>query len=305
MKRYLFPLFLLLALALSGQDAKEKPFPACFPADTMVVLRIDAAQLMDQRLFQDFLGAKVEGMDAFFQKVQTWTGINLGTLTDVWVGVQKKDHTVLVLKGDFDLQLIQSTVLNIDTAQVVQRPGVPFAVTLPDNKKPGQFNLAALLDKKTLVFGKPDLVDGFLACLKGNGKGLAPEMAARSVGLMKNKQLLSVLLTSLPASEIRKNPWLSLMTHVQGSADATEKDLVLEARIGLAKPEMREPATKAVEGVRDVYGLLDNNLRKLGPLKEMVLEGITVKPDDKDLVLQLAVPMDVAERLIRQKLNLP
>jgi hypothetical protein len=37
----------------------------------------------------------------------------------------------------------------------------------------------------------------------------------------------------------------------------------------------------------------------------MVLEGITVKPDDKDLVLQLAVPMDVAERLIRQKLNLP
>jgi hypothetical protein len=305
MKRCLPLCLLLVALTTFGQAAKEKPFPACFPADTLVVFRIDAAQLMDQRLFQDVLGAKLGGMDAFFQQVQGWTGVNLNTLTEAWVAVQKKDHVVMVLKGEFDTQLIQSTVLNIDAAQVVQRPGVPFAVTLPDDKKPGQFNLAALLDKKTLVFGKPDLVDSFLACLKGNGKGLPPEVAARAAALMGSKRLLDVLLTSIPASEMRKNPWLSLIAHVQGAASITDTDLVLQAKIGLVKPEMREPATKAIEGVRDIYGMLDDNLRKLGPLKGMLLEGITVKPDEKDLFLELAVPMDVAERLVRQKFNLP
>ena len=296
-------LLCLLSLAIAAQEKAEKPFPACFPPDSMVVLRIDAAQLMDQRLFQDVLGAKVDGMDAFFQQVQTWTGVNLATLTETWVAVQKEDHMVMVLKGDFDTQLIQSTVLNIDTAQIVQRPGVPFAVTLPDDKKPGQVNLAALLDKRTLVFGKPDLVDSFLACLKGNGKGLAPDAAKRAVAMGTSKALLSALVVSLPAKEIQKNPWMKLIKHIEGSANVGETDLVLQVKAGLEKPEMREPATKAIEGIRDLYGMLGNDMRKLGPLKEMVLEGIEVKPDPEDLVLELTVPTEVAERLIRRKMK--
>jgi hypothetical protein len=260
---------------------------------------------MDQPLFEEVLGAKVGGVDAFFQQIQTYTGVNLSTMTEVWIAVEKKDNALILLKGTFDPQLIASTVLNIDTAQVVQRQGVPFAVTLPDNKHPGQFNLAAVLDEKTMAFGKPELVDTFLAAFKGNGPGLAEDDAARAVAMMKSEGLLTALLLNMPEKEVRKNPWMRLFTHAELVASTTQDDLVIDGRLGLKKPEMREPATKAIEGVRDIYALLDDDLRKLKPMQEMLLEGIKVQPDRQDLVVQLAIPMEIADRMIRQKFKLP
>ena len=304
MKR-LAALILLTAFLLHAQaPPPEKPLPSCFPADTMLVARFDVAQMLDQRVFQDFMTAKLGGMDAFFLQFQTWTGIDLGTIKTGWLGLVKEDHVVIVLKGAFDVQTVQSTVLNIDTAQVVRRPGVPFAVMLPENKKPGDFNMAALLDKETLVFGRPDLVDGFLAALKGKGKGLPPPAVALTIPMLKSESLVSAALISLPEAELRKNPLMRLFTHGQITADLSEEDLELTLEVGLKKPEMREPATKAIEGIRDLYGMLDDDLRQIPRLAEIALEGISVRPDKKRLLLDLTLSREVVEGLLREKLGL-
>ena len=169
-----FALLLLMATLSLAAQAPAKLFPACFAPDTMAVVRIDVSQLMAQPLFQEALTLKVGDTQAFFLNIRNYTGVDLASIKEAWIGVQKKDNVAIVLKGAFDLQAIQTQILNIQTAQVVQRPGVPFAVTLPDDKKPGQFNLAAVLDEETMAFGKPDLVDGFLAAYVGNGAGLCP-----------------------------------------------------------------------------------------------------------------------------------
>jgi len=167
-------LLVLATLPIFAQAPAAKLFPACFAPDTMAVVRIDVSQLMAQPLFQEALTLKVGDTQAFFLNIRNYTGVDLASIKEAWIGVQKKDNVAIVLKGAFDLQAIQTQILNIQTAQVVQRPGVPFAVTLPDDKKPGQFNLAAVLDEETMAFGKPDLVDGFLAAYVGNGAGLCP-----------------------------------------------------------------------------------------------------------------------------------
>lgn len=196
-------LFALLSLPLLAQESAKKSFPACFAPDTMAVLRIDAAQLMEQPLFQEALTLKVGDIQTFFQNIRNATGVGLGAIKEAWIGVQKKDHVAMVIKGTFDMQAIQNLVLNIGTAQVVQRPGVPFAVSLAENNKPGQFNLAALLDPETMVFGKPELVDAFLAAYLGNGTGLPAASAARANAMLESKALVTGVLLNLPP---RGNP---------------------------------------------------------------------------------------------------
>ncbi len=298
-------LLALVSLPLLAQEPAKKSIPACFAPDTMAVLRIDAAQLMEQPLFQEVLTLKVGDIQTFFQNIRNATGVDLGAIKQVWIGVQKKDHVAMVIKGNFDMQAIQNLMLNIGTAQVVQRPGVPFAVSLPEDNKPGQFNLAALLDAETIVFGKPELADAFLAAYLGNGNGLPAASAARANALLESKALVTGVLLNLPAEETRKNPWMTLFTYAEIEASLTDPDVVLKVALGLRKPEMREPLAKAVEGIRDTYKLLDEDLRRLGPIPSMLLEGATLQPDAERLVVQVSIPQEVAERLIRQKMGMP
>jgi hypothetical protein len=74
--------------------------------------------------------------------------------------------------------------------------------------------------------------------------------------------------------------------------------------LGLKKPEMREPATKVLEGVRDLYPLLGANMQKLPQLVSMLLEGATVAPDPKNLVIELVLPKEMIEHFLGQKMGL-
>lgn len=298
-------LLVLAVLSLRADAPPAKPFPACFPAATFLLVRFDAVQLLDQGLVQEALTAKVGDINTFIGNIRTATGVDLGSITEVWIAVLKKDHAVIVLKGAFDLPVIQGAVMNIDAVQKVQRPGVPLALLLPDNKKPGSSNLAAILDNEKMVFGPPELVDDFLAAYLGEGEGLPPAFAGRANGMLGGKAMLDALLLRMPPEELRKNPWMTLFTHAQGAVSLAGQDVQFEAALGLRKPEMREPAMKMIEGMRDIYLLLDENMRRLDPLPSMLLEGVAVKPDAELLVLRAALPREVVERLLRQKLGMP
>lgn len=297
-------LLVMAALSLAAQ-APVKLFPACFAPDTMAVIRLDATQVMDQALFQEFLASKANEAGTFFDKVYKGTGVDLNTVKEAWIGLRGKNQMVIVLKGTFDADAIQAQVRNIETMQVVQRPGVPLAVILNNKNNPDKTNAAAVLNKETLVFGRPELVDAFLTALLGKGEGLPPERAAQANAMLESKAMVSALILNLPEKQVAKQPWLALFTCAEIQASLSGQDMVLDVALGLAKPEMQEPATKVLEGVRDLYGLLDENLRRLGPMQTMLLEGITVKPDDKRLVVELALPREVVEQFLRQRMGLP
>jgi len=298
-------LLVMAASALLAQAPAAKLFPSCFSPNTLAVMRIDATQVMDQPLFQEFLATKAGDGVPFFEKILNGTGVDLETMREIWVAPQQgKDRMVMVLKGNFDAQLIEGRVQAIDTMQVVERPGVPLAVLLGNGNNPDKNNLAALLDKETMVFGKPQLVDEFLAAKLGKGKGLPPAFATRANAMLKNKALFSAVLLKLPPKQMRKAPWMALFTHAEAQAFVDGQDVELEVTLGLKKPEMREPATKLLEGARDLYALLDKDLQKLPHLASMLLEAAAVTPDPKNLVIELALPRQLIEGLLRQKMGL-
>ena len=294
-----------LAVSLGAQPpVQEKPVTSCFPAATNAVIRVDAAGLFEDRLFLDFLDRKVGGKIEFFREFRTWTGIDLGTLKAGWVGVIRENQAVIVLDGTFDIPTVQAAVLNIDTVQVVQRPSIPLAIMLPDDKRPGQSNLVAVLDESTLVFGPPDLADAFLAALKGKGEGLPPARAALCASLAGDASLISAAVFGLDEAVFRKAPWLRLFTYGRIQIDSADAQVAANLLLGLRKPEMRAPAAKLIEGARDLYGMLDEDLRKLDPMQAMILEGMVVKPDDKALAVELRLPRETVERMLRPKLGL-
>ena len=297
-------LLVIAASALLAQAPAAKLFPACFSPNTLAIMRIDATQVMDQPLFQEFLASKAGNGVPFFEQIQNGTGVDLETIREVWIAPQQgKDRVLIVAKGTFDAQLIEGRVQAIETMQVVQRPGVPLAVILGNNN-PAKTNLAAVLDKETLVFGKPELVDGFLAAFLGKGKGLPPAFAVRASAMLKSKALFAGLLLQLPPKQIKKAPWMALFTHAEGQAFLDDQNVALDVTLGLKKPEMREPATKVLEGVRDLYPLLGENMQKLPQLASMLLEGATIAPDPKNLVIELVLPKEMIEHFLGQKMGL-
>lgn len=299
MKRLAFLLLLALGPVFAEAPA-AKPFPVCFPGQTMFLARLDAKQLLEQPIVRSIVGARLGDVDAFIQHVRTATGLDFGSVGAVWVGVLRKDHAVIVFEGSYDVNLIRRQVQNIDVAQIVQRPGVPLALVLPDNQNPGQMNLAALLDESKLVFGRPELVDEYLSAYLGQGEGLPAAFGEVAVEMGESEALIACLLLRLPPEEVRKNPWLGLFTHGLGELRLGE-DVLFEVGLGLRNPDMREPAAKAIEGVCDLYRLLDADLRRLDPIPSMLLEGATVEADPELLVLRTSLPREFAERLLRQR----
>jgi len=303
MKRFAACL-VLTALALVAQPLADKPLTACFAPDTLAVLRIDTKQLMDQTLYLEFLAAKAGGGQTFPEKVLQATGIDLNTVSEVWIGLRGRQQLVVVLKGSFDPATVEARVRNIETIQVLPTPGVALAVIINQKNNPERSNEAVLLDKETLVFGKPQLVDGFLTALLGDGPGLSAAQAAQVAALHESKALLAATILGLPPGMEQQKPWVALFTSAAGQATLGKQDVVIDVALGLAKPEMIEPATKLIEGFRDLYGMMDDNLRRLGPLPTTLLESVTVEPDEKQLLLQVALPRDLVEQLLRQRFGL-
>lgn len=297
-------LVFLTSFSLPAQAPATKPFAACFAPNTLAVLRIDAKQLMDQALYLEFLTAKAGGGETFPEKVFKATGVDLNTVSEVWIGLRDRKQMVVVLKGSFDPASVEARVRNIETIQVLPTPGVELAIIINQKNNPERSNEAVLLDQETLVFGKPELVDGFLTALLGNGTGLSVAQATQVAAMGKSKALLATTILNLPPGMDQKKPWVALFTSAAGQATLGEQDVVIDVALGLAKPEMIEPATKLIEGFRDMYGMLDDNLRRLGPMQTMLLESVTVKPDEKQLLLQVALPRDMIEQFLRQRFGL-
>jgi hypothetical protein len=182
----------------------------------------------------------------------------------------------------------------------VQRPGVAFAVMLPDDKRPGEFNLAAMLNEKTIVIGIPDLVDAFLAAWTGTQPGLEADKAKRLAGIADSTAAVDAVILGIAEKDRKKTPWLELFSVAVITADSRE-NFEMTLRLGVKKPAAADPIRKIVEGIRDVYKNLDPDQRQLDKVIEMLLEHAQVTVDNSDVLIRTRVPAETFEQLVREK----
>ena len=272
--------------------------------DTQAVIRVDAQQLRKQPLFVQAMDQKAGGLVNFTAQIRQWTGIDLDTVKNIWVAVEGKDMAVFILEGTFNADLIADAVYRIDTAQPVQREGVPFSVMLPDDKKPGQFNFAAILDDNTMVFGNPEVADAYIACFTGVEKGLPPEQKAKLAAMTDSEAMVHAVLLAFDDAELEKNPWMAAITGGELMANL-DKDLAVNAYVSVSNPNMVEPVCRTICGLRDLYATLDPRLRKLEPIQELLLAGLDAKPADNDVLLTLLVDEETLNEFVDKFLGRP
>lgn len=288
MRRTLTLTLAAVALLLAGPALRAADILKGFSRDTKLVVRVDAQQLRKQPLFIQAMDQKAGGLINFTAQIRQWTGLDLDTVTNIWLAVEGKDMAAVVLEGTFNADLVADAVYRIDTAQPVQREGVPFAVMLPDDKKPGQFNLAAILDDTTLVIGKPEVADAYIACFTGVEKGLSPEQVAKIAPMKGSEAMLHAVVLGFDEADVRKNPWMRALTGGELMANL-DKDLAVNAYVGVSNPNMVEPICRTICGFRDLYATLDPQLRKLKPIQELLLAALDAKPADNDVLLTLLI----------------
>lgn len=288
MRRPLTATLIAVVLTLTSLSLHAADITRGFARNTKIVARLDAENLRKQPLFIHAMDQKAGGLVNFTTQIRQWTGLDLDTVKAIWLTVEGEDRAAAILEGEFNADLIADAVYRIDTAQPVQREGVPFAVMLPDDKKPGQFNLAAILDDKTLIIGQPEVADAYIACFTGMEKGLGPDDLAKLGGLKQTDAMLHAVVLGFEEKEIRKNPWMRAITGGELMANL-DKELAVNAYIGVANPDMVEPVCRTICGFRDLYATLDPEFRKLQPIQELLLAGLDAKPYEGDVLLTLLI----------------
>lgn len=297
MRRYCLVALGLLSVFWANAEGVK---PECFPEETMAVIRLDATHLRMIPLMIELLDTKTKGYDIFVENVKNWVGFDIDAISVCWIGVCGNNRVILVFEGKFDRQAIMDKIPLIDKAQIVQRENSVFAFMLPDDKKPGEFNLAVLREDGTVVLGNPPLVDEFLAADAGHEAGLPPVSAAVVKELLNPRATVQAALLKLPQKELTKNPWMELLANGLIYADLDE-NLTVHLSLALAKKEALEPLQRMLSGFRDLYAVLDEKQKRLKPIFGALLEKGTVEVVQDRLEIGVVLDGVFAEGLIRDK----
>jgi len=274
-----------------------------FPDECLMVGRLDVHGFRAVPVVRNILDNQLGQAAAFIEQIRTWTGVDLNTATTLWLGVAKKDHGVFVLEGQFDVEEIKGAMLNIDAAQIVPKEFVPIAALLPDEKKPGTYNLGAVLDDRTIVLGQPEVAEHFIdAYTKVAATGLGKGKLDRVQGLRSSQALFHGFILGLEPQELQKNPWLNYLTHGEFTADV-DGDLAVCLSVGVRNPDMVEPLQKILQGLVSVFSKMDEPHRKGDRIQKMLVDNATISAEGSILVLRSKLKEQFINELVAVKLN--
>ena len=303
MKARMSGLASMIVLTGMVQIARGGDIVASFPDTTTLVARVDVAKLKQVPAIRQAWNDQYGQVAIFVDQIRNWIGLDLDSVTTLWLGVEKKDHGVFVLEGNFDPELIKGGVLNIDTAQIVHKESVPIAALFPDDKKPGQFNLGAVLNESTVVMGQPDVAERFIDAYVGAGQGLPVDKLRKVAHLKKATALVQASVLAVDPEELRKNPWMAYLTSGEFTADL-DKDLTVRLKVGVQKADMLKPVGSLLNGLLAVYRQMDDQHKKQPPAVRALLENASATVAGDAVVLQSTVDEETLNDAVAARLNL-
>lgn len=274
---------------------------AGFPGECTIVARLDVQKFRSVPVVRGVLNDQLGQAAAFIEQIRQWTGVDLNTATALWIGVAKKDHGVFVLEGDFDVEEIKGAILNINGAQIVPKDFVPIAALLPDEKKPGTYNMGAVLDPNTIVLGQPEITEKYIDAYTKVGTGLDSDRLQRVRALEESQAIVHGFVLAIEQAELQKNPWLSYLTHGEFFANV-DGDLDISLIIGVRNPDLAQPLQKILQGLIAVFRNMDEEHRKGNQLQKLLVDNATVAVDGDKLVLHSKLEERFINELVAAKL---
>lgn len=291
---------ILLTVLAGAVSTQALDVAGSLPAEIKIVVRLDMEKLKSVPVIQRVMDDEFGKVATITEQIRSWVGVDLKRVDTIWVGVEKDEHAVFILDGEFDVEYIRSCLLNVETARMVQRPQVPVAALLPDDKKPGKYNLAAVLDDSTIVFGLPELADKYLAVLTGTAAGLDSAAQVQLDALRDSSALLHAMILGLAPEQVAENPVLAHLEMAEITVDSAP-DLLLRAAVTVKNADMLESLRLIAEGLVGMYREFDPAQRGDNQLKNTVIDSVVASVEEGRLLLRSRLPEAMINELIEKQ----
>jgi hypothetical protein len=294
----------MLGLVLATGWAHGGDIISSFPDKLLFVAKFNVAKVKQVPPVKEALGDQISKVATVIGQIRSWTGIDLESVATLWIGVEKKDNVIIVLEGPFNVQGIRSAMVAIPTVQILSESDALFAVKLPDDKRPGEFNMGALLTSDTVVFGRPHLVEPFIDTYTVETGAAGTEAQSQLAVLRESESMLHAVIRSLNPEDVKKQPFLSYLERGELKGDM-EEDLLLGLAVGVTKPEMLQPLAKALGGGFAFWQQMDKPDPGTNPkelLKRRLLDNVTVNVVDDRVVLTSRIEAGLLQELIAGKI---
>jgi len=294
----------LIALAtyLAAPGVGAADIVASFPDSVMIIGRIDMTKLREVPVIERAVNDEFGKLQNVCRQIRDWTGVDLDSVDRLWLGIQKEDHAVIVMEGEHAVDTIRDSLMAIEQAQIMPKEGVPIAALLPDEKKPGTFNLGAVLDERVLVIGQPELTEAFIDAYTGKAQGLGEEKRTLTQPLADSQFMVHAFILGMKAEDLAKNPFLSGLSHGELRMDV-EGDLHLNLSVGVKKTVLLQPIQMLAQGFFDLYAQMDDVRKRDNLIKRKLFENAVVRIDGDEVIVLSIIEEDVINHLLEQKLT--
>ena len=296
---------LALGLAFLSGALRAGEILSSFPDRVLFVAKFNVDKVKQVPPVKQALGTQISKVASFIGQIRNWTGVDLETVKTFWIGVEKKDFAVIVLEGRFDIEVVKAALAKIPTAQTIPKKDVPIMVQLPDDKNPGKFNMAAVLNPTTLVFGQPGLTESFVDVYSGASPSTNAAVQPQLAVLKDSQALLHGVIFGLDPAELQKTPFLAYLERGELKGDL-DKDLLLSLAVGVKKPEMLQSLAKAADGVLGFMRQMEPTTpsgNQGEAVKRRLLENVTVTVENDRVVLRSKLDEALLSELIGGKLQ--
>lgn len=241
-----------------------------------------------------------DNISKFTSTIREWTAVDLDSITDIWFGVAGKDNAVIVLQGTYNLTSIRSVLGGIDKFHIETPPNAEFAVSMPDDKKPGKVNMAAFVSPTILVFGPPALVQAFLDNV--TQKRQHAQLADFAL-LDKPSHMIEIVALKFPNDDGKTPRFIT--ENVRRLHLGVDADEAIDAQLTIqpAKPEMAVALAQVGTGLADMIRLLPPDQIPLQGVPRVILDNARVTSTKEAVILSSSLPLELVRPLIVSKVT--
>jgi hypothetical protein len=196
MKSYVLIFLSLICFQVSFAES----LPANIPASANILGRLDLKSVINKEPILKLKKAHPKYKE-FLEKLKKGASFDFEKADSIWFVGKNVKEGFFILKGDFNADDIISTLVLNGDVEMLKRKGCRFAAMFPSEDGKKFRNIGAVIDDKTIVFGRESEVEDYLLAAQEKKPFLSRKKYKEASRYFKDKSNLKIVLLKyiLPA----------------------------------------------------------------------------------------------------------
>ena len=263
---------------------------ATMPKETNAIIYVNLEKARQAAAFVKIKEVFAAERQKMVDQILAKTGVDIDKIKEVWIGGEKKQKGLVLLKGEFSVETIrQAVALNgEEKVQIVSREGFAFAAVASTPRHGGGPKLGVMMNDSTIVAGDQSVVDEFLAVAKGEKEGLPADVVSAAAAFFNETSVVQAFLVGMPQGALASNPTLA---GVRGGTFVMDLDSGLKASMDILVST--EEQAIAYEQIINGFAGLGKLASPSDPAKRIInenfLKNLNISRDGNRITISLLV----------------